>query len=82
MSCPFGSGFFVVILVSVLSLASRVFVITVRSVRLFFVFGCYRDVCPTVATKTCITVPMSSLVGLSTVAPSGPLRSVATIWIR
>ena len=54
-------------LVSVRSLASRVSVITVRSVRFFLVFGCYRDVCPAVATKARFPVSISSIVGSSIV---------------
>ena len=69
-------------LVSVRSHAFRVSVITVRSFRLFLVSGCYRDVGPAVATKKRITVPISSIVGSSTVAPPGSVRSVATILIR
>ena len=81
-SCPFGFGCFVVTLVSVRSLAFRISGINVRSVRLFLVFGCYCDVCTAVPTKACVPVSVSSIVGSSTIAPSGPVRSVAKIRIR
>ena len=50
--------------------------------RLFLVFECYRNLCPAVATKARVAVSVSSMVGLSTVVPSGPVRSVPTIRIR
>ena len=56
--------------------------ITVWSVRFSLVSRRHRDVRSAVVTKARVPVSVSSVVGSSTVVPSGPVRSVATILIR